>query len=76
MRHHVDKNNIHKQMQAILDETDNPAIIQDVTDTEFGVIPSDLSDFKNPKHLSAIQRSIVRNSLDGKTWNQLDDPDE
>ncbi|MCD8501222.1 MAG: hypothetical protein LRY71_05490 [Bacillaceae bacterium] len=50
-----------KQLNSILRETENPAIIQDVTDTEFGVIPGAFD----------ADEMITKNSTDGKTWTNL-----
>lgn len=61
------KHDINKQIHALLEETDNPAIIQDVIDTEFGVIPEDISDFQTNHHTSAVGKYFVNNFLN-KHW--------
>ncbi|WP_456272719.1 hypothetical protein [Bacillus sp. AK031] len=62
------RNRVEKQLKAILKETDNPAILTDVTDTEFGVMPG-----FSPETLTAAEKYSVKNSTDGKTWNSADD---
>lgn len=62
------RSKVEQQMRAILKETDNPAILNDVTDTEFGVMPG-----FSPDTLTAAENYSVRNSTDGKTWNSADD---
>lgn len=62
------RNRVEQQLKSILKETDNPAILNDVADTEFGVMP----DF-SAKTLTTAERYSVRNSTDGKTWNSADD---
>lgn len=59
-----------KQLKSILRETDNPAIIQDVTDTEFGVIPGSFKE-QNFRYRNNDD-NITRNSTDGKTWNDIE----
>lgn len=63
--------NIRNQVQSILRETGNPAIISDVVDTEFGVIPGTFEDDKK-RRKNGVEESIVRNSVDGKTWNTVE----
>ena len=65
------KNLLKKQINSILKETDNPAIIQDVTDTEFGVIPGELD--KQAFRKRNKDDKITRNSTDGKTWNRVEE---
>ncbi|OIJ18392.1 hypothetical protein BKP45_12515 [Anaerobacillus alkalidiazotrophicus] len=64
------KNLLKKQLRSIMKETDNPAIIQDVTDTEFGVIPGDFE--KQVFRQRNKDNNVTRNSTDGKTWNDIE----
>ncbi len=65
------KDLLKKQINSILKETDNPAIIQDVTDTEFGVIPGEVD--KQMFRKRNQDDKITRNSTDGKTWNRVEE---
>lgn len=62
------RSKVEQQMKSILRETDNPAILNDVADTEFGVMPG-----FSPETLTPAERYSVKNSTDGKTWNSADD---
>lgn len=71
--------NNEKQLAAIRSETDNPAIINDVMNTEFGVIPdsvelgAELSGYKQgyEQKIEDVSEAVVRHTVDGKTWNQV-----
>ncbi|EDL64494.1 hypothetical protein [Bacillus sp. SG-1] len=56
-----------EQLQSVLRETDNPAILNDVIDTELGAMPG-----VTAEELTTAERYSVRNSTDGKTWNSAD----
>ncbi|RIW32699.1 hypothetical protein D3H55_12515 [Bacillus salacetis] len=65
---HKSNNRMKEQLKSVINETDNPAIINDVIDTELGAMPDVASD-----ELTTAERYSVRNSTDGKTWNSSDD---
>lgn len=44
------KNNLRKQLKSIRRETNNPAIIADVIDTEFGIIPDNIESIGNTQN--------------------------
>lgn len=58
------------QIESILNETDNPAIINDVVDTEIGVLPNSFN-ARDEDTLNNFEETIVKNSIDGKTWNSI-----
>ncbi|WP_088104556.1 hypothetical protein [Halalkalibacter urbisdiaboli] len=64
------KKNVDAQMESILAETDNPAILNDVTNTDLDVTSETR---KGNPTLSIVESYVVRNSVDGKTWNQIDE---
>ncbi|WP_100405204.1 hypothetical protein [Bacillus solitudinis] len=60
------KNIAKKQIESIMKETTNPAIIEDVTnsDVEFG----------NEKLKSGpLRETLIKKSVDGKTWSGMRD---
>ncbi|TYR73330.1 hypothetical protein FZC79_18920 [Rossellomorea vietnamensis] len=61
-------NRAKEQLQSVLRETNTPAILNDVIDTELGVMPG-----VTAEELTTAERYSVRNSTDGKTWNSADD---
>ncbi|MCP8617283.1 hypothetical protein [Salirhabdus salicampi] len=65
-----EKRRMKKQINSILKETDNPAIIQDVVDTEFGVIPGTF-DIINDVHNRP--NNLAQDATDGKTYNVVDE---
>jgi hypothetical protein len=67
------KKRVRKQINSILRETNNPAILQDVIDTEFGVIPGTVDDLNERQETNGFVESIVKNTVDGKTFNKVDD---
>jgi hypothetical protein len=62
------RNRAKEQLQSVLRETDNPAILNDVMNTELGAMPG-----VTAEELTTAERYSVRNSTDGKTWNSADD---
>ncbi|WP_409252582.1 hypothetical protein V1502_01110 [Bacillus sp. SCS-153A] len=62
------RNKAKEQLQSVLRETNNPAIVNDVIDTELGAMPG-----VTAEELTTAERYSVRNSTDGKTWNSADD---
>jgi hypothetical protein len=62
------ENRAKEQLKSVLRETDNPAILNDVFDTELGAIPG-----VTAEELTTAEKYSVRNSTDGKTWNSADD---
>ncbi|MGM0846775.1 MAG: hypothetical protein ACQEUT_17550 [Bacillota bacterium] len=61
-------NRAKEQLQSVLRETNNPAILNDVINNELGSIPEVTSE-----ELTTAERYSVGNSTDGKTWNSADD---
>ncbi|MGF2614221.1 hypothetical protein FZC84_16705 [Rossellomorea vietnamensis] len=62
------QNRAKEQLQSVLRETGNPAILNDVIDTELGAMPG-----VTAEELTTAEKYSVRNSTDGKTWNSTDD---
>jgi predicted RND superfamily exporter protein len=63
-----------KQLQEQLDnirrETDNPAIINDVVDTDLEAYPGHLEKAADDNEaLDNFEEIIVENVVEGKTWN-------
>lgn len=64
------KNNVQKQLRSIQKETDNPAIIQDVLNMDLGALPGNVGEV-HANTLSNVEEYVVKNSVDGKTWNEI-----
>ncbi|MGD6968535.1 hypothetical protein FZC78_17590 [Rossellomorea vietnamensis] len=61
-------NRAKEQLKSVSRETDNPAILNDVINTELGAMPG-----VTAEELTTAEKYSVRNSTDGKTWNSVDD---
>ncbi|MRG87156.1 hypothetical protein [Salinibacillus xinjiangensis] len=66
------KSKFEKQMENLKEETDNPAVLNDVVDTEFEQYPGHNESLVDDDRLTPFQE-IVRDNSDGKKWAELDE---
>lgn len=59
-----------KHFKNVQNETDNPAILNDVISSEMEQYPGQNAERNRP--LSPVQE-VIRNNTDGKTWQNLDE---
>ncbi|WP_163972064.1 hypothetical protein [Oceanobacillus halotolerans] len=61
-----------QQMDNVRQETDNPAVVNDVVNTEFEQYPGHNESLMEDYPLTPLQEA-VRDNTDGKTWINLDE---
>jgi hypothetical protein len=60
---------IKKQIGKLGNEGENSAIVNDVINSEYEGYPSHLEKEISSEQLKELEEAVVRNSVDGKTWN-------
>ncbi|MFB4169140.1 hypothetical protein [Virgibacillus sp. JSM 102003] len=66
------RNQLVKQIKNVEEETDSPAVLNDVVDSEFEQFPGQNERQQEDSLLSPIEEAVQHN-IDGKTWITTDD---
>ncbi|MBP1950736.1 hypothetical protein [Virgibacillus litoralis] len=66
------RNQFEKQIKNVEEETDSPAVLNDVVDSEFKQYPGQNENQKEDSLISPLEEAVQHN-IDGKTWITTDD---